>query len=202
MRHALWALILLAGGLTVLATGCTSESIHPPDEWGEQAGSEGTDVKIDPAKLDNPTSELGTDRVRGIAKTIEWLPIGTEEGASYANDALIVDRILRDDAENTYAVRVRLKNTTKDVQKAQWLIRFYNRHGAQIAGYVGGIGSQERWQGMVVEPFGYANIFDSARIMGAEGFRLYVRGAGGSTDGSPDDPATKDERKSRRADKQ
>ena len=83
-----------------------------------------------------------------------------------------MDRILRDDADNNYAVRVRLKNTTKDVQK---------------------------WQGAVVDPFGYATISDFARVMGAEGFRLYVRGAAGSADGSPDDPANKDERKAKRA---
>jgi len=109
-----------------------------------------------------------------------------------------VDRILRDDAENNYAVRVRLKNTTKDLQKVQWIIRFYNRQGAQIAGYVGGIGGAERWQGTVVEPYGYATVSDFARVMGAEGFRLYIKSAGGSTDGSPDDPATKDERKDKR----
>src|SRR5574341_1552589 len=189
MRHALWAVVLLAG---------CGDSIHAPDEWREEAGPEGTDVNIDPAKLNNPTSELGTARARGIAKTIEWLPIGTEEGATYNDEALIVDRILRDDADNNYAVRVRLKNTTKDVQKAKWIIRFYNRQGAQIAGYAGGIGSQEKWQGVVVDPCGYATISDFARVMGAEGFRLYVVGPGGSNDGAPDDPANKDERKEQR----
>ena len=193
MRHALWATVVLA-----FAAGCSGESIHPPAEWGEEAGPEGTDVNIDPAKLNNPTSELGTDRVRAIAKTIEWLPIGTEEGATYSDEALIVDRILRDDAENNYAVRVRLKNTTKEVQKAKWIIRFYNRQGAQISGYVGGIGSGERWQGVVVEPYGYATVSDFARVMGAEGFRLYVLGAGGAKDGSPDDPANAGERKEKR----
>jgi len=198
MRHALWALLLLAGGSTMITTGCNSESIHPPKEWDEEAGNEGTDVNIDPAKLNNPTSELGTDRVRPIAKTIEWLPIGTEEGATYSDEALIVDRILRDDADNNYAVRVRLKNTTKDVQKAKWIIRFYNRQGAQISGYAGGIGSGEKWQGVVVDPFGYATVSDFARVMGADGFRLYVKGAGGSADGSPDDPANAAERKEKR----
>jgi len=192
MRYVL--ALVIADGIA----GCNSESIHPPNEWREEAGPEGTDVNIDPAKLNNPTSELGTDRVRPIAKTIEWLPIGTEEGASYADESLVVERILRDDADNNYAVRVRLKNTTKDVQKVQWIIRFYNRNGAQISGYVGGIGSGERWQGAVVEPFGYTTISDFARVMGAEGFRLYVKGTGGSPDGSPDDAATKDERRSKR----
>jgi hypothetical protein len=189
MRYAFLALLV--------AAGC-GESIHPDKEWREEAGSEGTEVNIDPAKLNNPTSELGTERVRPIAKTIEWLPIGTEEGATYNDEALVVDRILRDDADNNYAVRVRLKNTTKDVQKLQWIVRFYTRQGAQIAAYVGGLGSGERWQGVIVEPYGYATVSDFAKVMGADGFRLYVKGSGGSQDGSPDDPATKDERKSKR----
>ena len=198
MRHKILALFVLAGGTTLAGTGCNSESIHPPGEWREEAGSEGTEVNIDPAKLNNPTSELGTDRVRPIAKTIEWLPIGTEEGATYGDEKLTVDRILRDDAENNYAVRVRLKNATKDVVKVKWIVRFYNRQGAQIAGYAGGLGKDERWQGAVVEPYGYVTISDFARVMGAEGFRLYITGGGGSTDGTPDDPATKDERRSKR----
>src|SRR5262249_19239085 len=140
----------------------------------------------------------GTERVRPIAKTIEWLPIGTEEGANYADDRLIVDRILRDDADNNYAVRVRLKNSSKDVLKIKWIIRFYNRPGAQISGYAGGLGKDERWQGAVVEPYGYVTISDFARVMGAEGFRLYVTGGGGNADGTPDDPATRDERRSKR----
>jgi len=189
MRYALFAV--------VFALGC-GESIRPGAEWREEAGDEGTTVDIDPAKLNNPTSELGTDRVRPIAKTIEWLPIGTEEGASYCSDSLVVERILRDDADNNYAVRVRLKNTTKDVVKAKWIVRFYNRQGAQIAGYAGGLGKGERWQGTVVEPFGYTTVSDFARVMGAEGFRLYVTGAGGNADGTPDDPATKEERKEKR----
>ena len=82
MRYAL-AFVFAAG-----IAGCNSESIHPPNEWREEAGPEGTDVNIDPAKLNNPTSELGTDRVRPIAKTIEWLPIGTEEGATFCDEAL------------------------------------------------------------------------------------------------------------------
>src|SRR6187455_31268 len=137
MRYAILALLFVAG---------CGDSIRPGDEWAQQAGSEGTEIDIDPAKLNNPTSELGTDRTRGIAKTIEWLPISTEEGATYNDDAVVIDRILRDDADNNYGVRVRLKNTTKDVQKLQWLVRFYTRQGSQIAGYAGGAGQQEKWQ--------------------------------------------------------
>mgnify|MGYP001467929850 CR=1 FL=1 len=39
-----------------------------------------------------------------------------------------------DDADNNFAVRVRLKNTTKEPQKLQWLLRFYTRGGSQIGG--------------------------------------------------------------------
>jgi hypothetical protein len=129
MRYAFLAVLFVAG---------CGESIRPGDEWEQEAGSEGTTVHIDPAMLNNPTSELGTDRTRGIAKTIEWMPISTEDGVTYGDDAVVVERILRDDADNNYGVRVRLKNTTKDVRKLQWLIRFYTRHGSQIAAYVGG----------------------------------------------------------------
>jgi hypothetical protein len=189
MRYALLAVLFVAG---------CGESIKPGSEWQEEAGSGGTTVNIDPAMLNNPTSELGTDRTRGIAKTIEWAPISTEEGATYGDDAVVVDRILRDDAENNYGVRVRLKNTTKDVRKLQWLIRFYTRHGSQIAAYEGGIGAQEKWQGAVIDPFGYVTVSDFARVMGADGFRLLVKTAGSSPDGHPDDPATKEERKQKR----
>ncbi len=189
MRYAFLALLF--------AVGC-GDSIKPGDEWEQEAGSGGTTVQIDPAMLNNPTSELGTDKTRGIAKTIEWVPISTEEGATYGDDALVVERILRDDAENNYGVRVRLKNTTKDVRKLQWLIRFYTRHGSHIAGCEGGIGAQEHWQGAVVEPFGYVTVSDFARVMGADGFRLFVKTTGSSPDGTPDDPATKEERRQKR----
>ncbi len=78
MRYAFLALLFVAG---------CGESIHPNDEWQLEAGNEGTTVHIDPALLNNPTSELGTERTRGIAKTIEWLPISTEEGTTYAATA-------------------------------------------------------------------------------------------------------------------
>jgi len=190
MRYAMLALLFVAG---------CGDSIKPGSEWELEAGNEGTTVEIDPALLNNPTSELGTDRTRGIAKTIEWLPISTEEGASYSDDAVVVERILRDDAENNYGVRVRLKNTTKDVLKLKWLVRFYTRQGSQIAGYACGAGAQEKWLGCVIEPYGYTTVSDFARVMGADGFRLYVKGPGSTGDGSPDDPATKAERAEKRA---
>jgi len=192
MRYALIALLMLAG---------CGESIRAPEDRYEGITAEELGINVDPALLNNPTSELGTDRTRGIAKTIEWPGIGTEEGATYGSEAVAVDRILRDDADNNYAVRVRLKNGTKEVQKLQWLLRFYNRQGAQISGYVCGLGAGEKWQGVVIEPYGYATVSDFARVMGAEGFRLLIKAPGSAGDGQPDDPSPdkKEERKAKRA---
>lgn len=181
---------------TALLIGCYGESVHPPDYPREEAGDEGTEVSIDPAILDQVgTSELGTERTRGIAKTIEWMGISTEVGTTYHEDALTVDHIFRDDADNQYGVRVRLKNSTKNAVKGEYLIRFYNRQGGQILGYTGVGGGQERWTGVVFEPFGNAVVGDFARVSGAEGFRLFLRKGGSKDEGFPDDPAKKEERR-------
>lgn len=190
MRHALIALSAVA------FIGCYGESVHPPDYPREEPGDEGTEVVINPEVYDNPqTAELGTDRTRGIAKTIEWTGISTEVGVTYHDDALAVDHIFRDDADNQYGVRVRLKNSTKNVVKGEYLLRFYTRQGGQILGYKGVGGQQERWTGFVADPFGVVVVDDFARVSGAEGFRLFVRKAGSKDDGLPDDPATKEERR-------
>lgn len=183
----------------VLFAGCSGESVHPPDYPREQAGDEGTEVFIDPAFDEQlRTSELGTDRTRGIAKTIEWTGISTEVGTTYLGDALAVDHIFRDDADNQYGVRVRLKNATKNVVGFEFLIRFYTREGGQVLGYAGVGGAQERWKRAVADPFGVVVVDDFARVSGAEGFRLFVRKAGGKEEGQPDDPAQREERRAAR----
>jgi hypothetical protein len=190
MRYALIALTAVA------FIGCYGESVHPPPYPSEEAGPEGTEVAIDPEILDQVrTAELGTERVRGIAKTIEWTGISTEVGVTYHEDALTVDHIFRDDADNQYGVRVRLKNSSKNVVKGEYLIRFYTRQGGQILGYKGVGGGQERWTGIVFDPFGVAVADDFARVSGAEGFRLFLRKGGSKDEGLPDDPAKKEERR-------
>lgn len=189
----------LIGVWAFLAAGCAGESIHPPDYPREEAGDEGTEVAIDPAFDEQlRTSELGTERIRGIAKTIEWTGISTEVGTTFADDAVAVDHIYRDDADNQYGVRVRLKNSSKNVLKLDYLIRFYTRSGGQVLGYNGVGGGTERWTGIVLDPFGTAVAGDFARVSGAEGFRLFVRKAGAKDEGQADDPATKEERRAAR----
>lgn len=179
-----------------LFVGCGGESITPPDYPREQAGDEGTEVVIDPAFDEQlRTNELGTDRTRGIAKTIEWPGISTEVGTTFGDEAVAIDQIYRDDADNQYGVRVRLKNSSKNVLKLDYLIRFYTRSGGQILGYNGVGGATERWTGIVLDPFRTAVAGDFARVSGAEGFRLFVRKAGAKDEGQPDDPATKEERR-------
>jgi hypothetical protein len=176
--------------------GCYGDSVSAPDYPRDEPGPEGADVQIDPAVYDHPrTTELGTDQTRGIAKTLEWPGISTEEGATYHDDAVVVDRVLRDDSDNLYGVRVRLKNTTKNTVKIDWVLRFYTRDGGRIASWAGGVGSQERWQGAVLEPFRHVTLHDFAKVSGAEGFRLYIRAGGSNAEGLPDDPSTKEERK-------
>ena len=193
MRYAIVAL--------VFAVGCYGESIHPPGEPPREPGSEGTEVIIDPNLYDSiKTSELDTEKVRPIAKTIEWPGISTEAGATYRGDAVVVDHIFRDDSDNSYGVRVRVKNTTPQLLKLEYLIKFYSRDGARLAGWAGGIGATERWQGFVVEPLRHEVVTDSCKVIGAEGFRLFIRakGAGAGEDGLPDDPAKKEERRAKR----
>ena len=192
MRYAIVALVFVVG--------CYGESIHPPEYPYDQPGPEGTEVKVDPNLYENlKTSELGTDKVRPIAKTIEWPGVSTEVGTSYHGDAVIVDHIFRDDADNSYGVRVRVKNTTQQVQKLEFLIRFYSRDGGRLSAWVGGIGQNERWQPFVIDPLRHAVLTDSCKVIGAEGFRLFIRGGGAKEDGIPDDPTKREERAAQRA---
>jgi len=194
MKRALLALV------PIFALGCSGESVNSGDYPRDEAGDEGTDVAIPAETYEKPSiSEFGTNRTRGIAKTIEWAGISTDEGTTYLGDAVAVDRIFREDAENFYAVRVRLKNTGKTPVKGEYLVRFYTRTGMRILGYIGVGGTEERWTGFHLEPFGSIVVNDFCRVSGAEGFRLAVRGAGSKDEGTPDDPSPEAKEERQRA---
>src|SRR5262245_58148237 len=118
MRYSILAL--------VFAVGCYGESIHPPEEPSIEPGPEGTDIKVDPNLYDVlKISELNTEKIRPIAKTVEWPGISTEVGETYRSDAVVVDHIFRDDSDNSYGIRVRVKNTRPELLKLEYLIKFY-----------------------------------------------------------------------------
>ncbi len=187
MRYALFAILAVAG--------CGSAQEGP----GGEPLDLGTDITFDPKDVDHPQiSELDTDRLRPPAKTIEWSALSTSVGESFHSDAVVVDRIHREDADHNFGVRVLLKNTTRDVLKMEYLVRFVMRAGGELGGYTGSNGAGDRWSPFALEPYGIKEVGDFCRVMGADGFKLFVRGAGAATDGKPDDPAKKEERRQAR----
>lgn len=181
----------------ILAAGCYGESVHPPQEPALEPGPEGTDLEM-PLGRTPRTGELDTDRTRPIAKSVEWPNLGTEQGDTYLEDAILVEEIFRHSAGGDYGVRVRLKNATRELLRVEYMIRFVDRRGVPFLGHVSSGGPGERWTPLVLEPFGTATAADFARAIGAEGFRLYVRKAGSKTEGLPDDPAGKEARRRKR----
>lgn len=187
MRYAFFAILAVAG-----CGSSDEEYAADPSDPGTDVTyvtdvTDVTDVTVDPKDLDHPRiSELDTDRLRPPAKTIEWAPLGTTQGTKYHSGAVVVERIHREDADHSYGVRVRLENTTKDVLKMEYLVRFVMRAGGELGGYTGSNGTVDRWSPFVLEPYGVKEVGDFCRVMGAEGFKLFVRGAGATGDGRPD----------------
>lgn len=176
-----WAVLLLLAG-------CYGESIDPGELPLEEPESHDTSLDVDPKAYEElKTSELDTHLVRPIAKTIDWAEISTTEGTPYVVGSVVVDRVLREDVKNVYGVRLRLKNRTPSQLSLEYIIRFHTRSGAQLAAYNGYIGNEERWRPIVIEPYGSLQVGDFCRVIGAEGFRLFVRIAGTEDSGEPQD---------------
>jgi len=184
MRHLAWALMAVA----CATPGCGRRSIGDvPDEPRDPYGSTDTEFTVDPSIYENPrTSELGTERTRGIAKTIEWQKSGTELGTTYCGGVAVVDKVLRDDAENFYSVRVRLENRRNEKHHLQWRIQFYNAKGEPLIGFNHNEVDEPTWKAIVLDPLGFSTVTDSCRLKGAVGFRLFVRKAGSNDVGLPD----------------
>jgi hypothetical protein len=187
MRHFAWLLVAAA------ASGCgRGRSSSYEDYPQEPPSSYDTEFTVDPEIYQHPrTSELGTHRTRGIAKTIEWQKMGTELGTSDCSGLIVVDHVLRDDAQNLYGVRVRLKNTKNERSTVQWRIFFYNLQGEPMIGLnhsemtAPGTACEPRWKSICVEPLGLETVTDACRVTGAVAFRLFVR-TGGNGEGLPD----------------
>jgi hypothetical protein len=177
--------------VAALVPGCGwPGTIEVEQEPLDPVSSSDTNVQVDPSIYQNPqTSELGTDRTRGIAKTIEWSRNGTEMGSTFCRETIVVDHIMREDAENWYGVRVRLKNTQTAAQAIQWHITFFNAKGERLLSLneTWKEGDwQETWKSAVLDGLGLVTLTDACRLKGAVGFRLYVRKAGASDAGDAD----------------
>lgn len=179
MRYALFA--------AFLAAGCYGGSLGWEDYPLEDVSPEENPVEWDPALLDQfSTAEHGTEKMRPVSRTIDWPVMGPEQGkTTYAAGSVMVDRILRQEADNSYGVRVRLKNTTGDVKKLEYHVQFYTRSGERFHGTLGLSGTQDRWKPFVLDPYRTAEVADFCRVIGAEGFQLAVRAQGDTGDGSP-----------------
>ena len=179
---ALFASALLAG----CGSGGTSRTKYDRDIRGRAQA-----VTIDTPSGGMPmsTHELGTDRTRGRAKTIEWAKISTTAGTRYLGGAVVVDRIIRSDAEDIYGVEVRLKNVNDRRISFQVRIYFIDEEGNYILGVKSrGFDTRvdEDWKTVAIEGLGLHSVTDSARMRGAVGFDLRIRASGTDGEGRPD----------------
>lgn len=160
MRNVALALLVLAS--------CSSGT-RKPTETTESSGRTVMPKMLEPGATD----ELGTERTRGLAKTIDWPNAGTNETTTFLNGDLVVDRILREDAENLYGVRVRLGNRTTRVEKIEYRFRFFDSTGAEL------LPIHTDWRPAILEPRGLREVSDSCSVRWAVGFHLLVRRPGG-----------------------
>ncbi len=185
MRSAIALLIITAS-----LAGCGWGEIDIEEMPMEPVSSSDTQVSVDPSVYESPkTSELGTDRTRGQAKTLEWQQVGTEMGATYCGGAVVVDHVIREDADNWYGVRVRVKNTQNNVEKLQWRISFYNAKGERFLSlnetWKEGEWN-ETWKSNAMDPLGLLTVTDACRLKGAVSYRLFLRRQGSNDAGNAD----------------
>jgi hypothetical protein len=199
MRHlAAWSLLSAA----VLA-GCRANTsldmYYPPDDEEYEAIGDAPALLMDPAYYEEvKTSELGTEKTRGIAKTVDWIDVSTTIGTTYMNGGIGVESIERGDADNFYSARVLIKNRNVATAKIECKIAFFNAQGDRLIGVDDFTGDKEVWQPVQLEGLGSAKVTNSCRVKGAVSFRLHVRAAGASDDGLPDQGRDKQDESIRR----
>lgn len=182
-------LSMLAAGLTLSSASCYD--VHkegaPPDD-------EKPDASYKPPEWSAPREiyEMGTrqenrqDKARAIAKTVDWLNVSTAAGTRYATGAIEVDKIFREDANNMYAVNIRLKNRTDETMNLEYRIVFHGLRGQPL------VGRQKSWTPFMIQPYVFAEVGDRCEIQGAVGYHLRIRKVG-SDDSGVDDMARKEE---------
>ena len=168
------ALLLLA------LASCSGSSRKEPTRTEEPV------TRVDP-QSSNPvrTDELGTDRTRPVAKTLEWPNVSTSDQAVYLGGEVVIDRIRREDAEDMYGVYVRLGNRSTQVQKIEYRILFFGANRNRL------LGVHEEYRSAILEPRGVREVSDACALHGAVGFQLLVRRTGTQDEGLPGNPGVK-----------
>lgn len=174
MKRLAWVLLALAS--------CSSGA---KKEETPRASTE-PKMEIDP-KTAEPirTHELGTDRLRPAAKTLEWSNRSTADSAVYLGGEVVVDKIFREDAEDFFSVRVRLGNRSGQVVKFEYRILFTDRDGTRL------LGIEDGYRPALLEPRGVRDVSDACRGRGATDFQLFVRAAGSKEEGTASNPPVK-----------
>ena len=188
MRSIIAVIAVLA-----LVGGCrrNQDFYNTYDAEEEAVGDYDPSLMVDAAFYENvTTSELGTELIRGTAKTVDWSFGSIDEGTTYLGGFIKVDKIFRQDADNFFKVSIRLRNTDGSPAKVEWKIALYDAQGTRMAGLSDWVGDKEVWRSASIEPRSSVLINNGSRVKGATVFRLTVRRSGASDDGLPD--ATKE----------
>lgn len=173
MKHLAWVLLVLAS----CSSGTKKEEPSPSREPRMEVDSK----TAEPIR----THELGTDRLRPAAKTLEWSNRSTAESAVYLGGEVVLDKIFREDAEDYFGVRVRLGNRSGQVVKIEYRVLFYDRNGIRL------LGIEDTYRPAILEPRGVSDVSDACRVRGATDFRLFVRIAGSKDEGAASNPPIK-----------
>lgn len=172
--------------LVLLAASCSSSDDDRRLYENEPVGTYDPKLETDPKLVEDfKTHELGTDRTGSVSKTIEPQNGSTAETSTYLGGEVVIDKVFREDADDMFAVKVRLGNRSTNTQKIEYRIRFFDRQGALLLGH------HDDFRAATIEPRGLEIVTDAARTHGAVGFQLFVRRQGTKDEGRPDSLTTK-----------
>jgi len=161
-------------GLAVLASaGCqnTPENYIEPSQPAPAAETDNRSM----AELINQslsTSELNVGRLKDPAKTVGYASGSTDVGDKLLGEALIVDHVTRQDADNHFGVTVTVFNNRDDATSFEWRLAFFNAQGAEVAAL------DTEWKGKALAGKSWGTVSNSAAVRGAVRFRLEARAAG------------------------
>jgi hypothetical protein len=156
MKH-----LFILSVLSLTLAACSSGGENEADPESGPAPIElRRDVDPGPSPWDMPTGQ--------ISKSIHYADFNTVKGTTYLNGAIIVDHILAHDGDDVFSVNVRIRNTTGEPIRGDYLIEFRTRNLETIAGH------KRAWESFVLDEHGVAVLSNSALIRGAVGFKLFI----------------------------